>query len=197
MRVVMCNILSIHGLVAGSALLLATGLPAITLSAKVFLTVPQALERFMPAGAIVSSQTAYLTDAQLSAAKALAGRSTKIESAIVPYYVAKQVKQPIHYAYLDTHLVRTLPETVMIFIDDQDTINRIEVLSFREPPDYLPKERWFQQFSGKQLSPKLSLTGEIHGITGATLTSRAQLTAVRRILALHQVIHPSTNRNEP
>ena len=42
-------------------------------------------------------------------------------------------------AYFDTHVVRTMPETIMVVVDPAGAIARIEVLSFSEPEEYLPR----------------------------------------------------------
>jgi len=53
------------------------------------------------------------------------------------------------YAYFDTHLVRTLPETILVLLAADGRIRRIDILSFEEPEDYMPTERWLQQFPGR------------------------------------------------
>jgi len=63
--------------------------------------------------------------------------------------------------------------------------------SFLEPPDYIPREAWYRQFEGRGLDPDLDLKRAIRPVTGATLTARATTSAVRRVLALHRVIHPT------
>ena len=50
-----------------------------------------------------------------------------------------------------THRVRTLAETVMVVVTPEGKVDRIDILSFSEPQDYLPKERWMDQFEGKKL----------------------------------------------
>jgi len=91
------------------------------------------------------------------------------------------------YAYFDTHLVRTLPETVVVRVTADGRIAAIEILSFDEPEDYLPRERWLRQFEGRPLDEDLSLKGAIRALTGATLSSRSVASAARRILAIHRL----------
>ncbi len=50
----------------------------------------------------------------------------------------------------------------------------------------MPPERWLAQFDERRLEPSLSLGGSIHGIAGATLSSRAVTNGVRRALALYE-----------
>lgn len=164
-------------------LLVLTVAPA---AAKVFVTVDEALKLAFP-GCEVTRRTAFLKPEQLKRAQELAG--AEVPSALVTYYTAtKGGRQPAGTAYFDTHRVRTLPETLMIVVDPQGKVGRIEVLSFREPEEYLPRGAWYEQFHGRALDPDLQLKRGIRPVTGATLTARATTDAVRRVLALHQVI---------
>lgn len=161
--------------IAGSAPLLA----------RVFLTVDEALKLAFP-GSQVVRRTAYLTAEQLKRAQGLA--AVEVPSALVTSYTATREGRPAGTAYFDTHRVRTLPETVMVVVDPQGKVGRVEVISFEEPEQYLPRGPWYGQFGGRGLDPDLDLKRGIHPVTGATLTARATTEAVRRVLALHQVI---------
>ena len=93
----------------------------------------------------------------------------------------------IGYAYFDTHLVRTLAETILVLLSPEGRIVRIDILSFEEPEDYLPPKRWLQQFPGRSDPDTLAAGGRIRSLTGATLSARAVTQAVRRVLALHRL----------
>lgn len=162
-------------------------------SSKVFLTLDEALELAFP-GCEIDRRTVYLTREQLRRARGLA--NAPIERAIVHPYVATCDGAPGGVAYFDAHRVRTLPETLMVAVGPDDRVKRLEVLSFREPEDYLPGERWYAQFLGKPLTEGLRLEADIRSITGATLTARATSDAVRRLLALHAVIFPQTEDSD-
>jgi Na+-translocating ferredoxin:NAD+ oxidoreductase RnfG subunit len=95
---------------------------------------------------------------------------------------------PMGYAFLDTQVVRTLPETLLVLVSPEGTVAKLLLLAFYEPPEYEAPERWLEQFDGKALGPDLRVEREIHGIAGATLTANAVTAAVRRSLALHQVL---------
>jgi len=161
-------------------------LAAAPAAAKVFLSMDEALRTAFP-GCQVERRTAYLTPAQLAKARELAG--VEVPSALVNYHTATRNGQPAGTAYFDTHRVRTLPETLMIVVDPQGKVARIEVISFREPEEYMPRGAWYQQFLGRTLDRELQLKQAIRPVTGATLTARATTAAVRRFLALHQVIN--------
>lgn len=159
--------------------------------ARVLLTVEEALALAFP-GAEIARRTVFLTPPQLARAEALAG--VKPSSAIVHPYVATKDGAVVGTAYFDSHVVRTLAETVMVTVDAQGRVGRIEVLSFDEPPDYLPRVEWYRQFDGKPLDRELELRRAIRPVAGATLTARATTDAARRVLALHQTLAKSETK---
>ena len=161
-------------------------LAAAAAGAKVFLTQEEALRLAFP-GAKVERRTAYLTEAQQKNAQKLSG-DPEPPSALAGYYVATKDGRLVGTAYFDTHVVRTMPETIMVAVDPAGAIARIEVLSFSEPEEYLPKAHWYEQFQGKPLDDELSMKRGIRPVTGATLTARATTDAARRVLALHEVL---------
>jgi hypothetical protein len=162
-------------------------------AAKVFLTTDEAL-RLAFRGCPVERKTVFLTPEQLGRARQLAG--SEIKSALVNPYRAACDGKDAGTAYFDAHVVRTLPETLMVVVDPQGKVSRVEVLSFAEPEDYLPPGKWYGQFLGSALSDDLALGHRIRGVTGASLTARATTEAVRRVLAIHQVLH-ATEKGKP
>ena len=159
---------------------------AAALDAKVFLTREEALKLAFP-GAKVERRTAYLTEAQQKAAQKLSG-DEELPSALATCYAATKDGRDLGTAYFDTHTVRTMPETIMVVVDPAGAIARIEVLSFSEPEEYLPKAHWYEQFQGKPLDDDFSMKRGIRAVTGATLTAHATTDAARRVLALHEVL---------
>lgn len=154
-------------------------------AATVLLTADEALDLAYP-GCEVERETVYLTRAQRSTAERRAG--VGVPSAVVHPYRVTCDGEPGGTAYFDVHQVRTLEETLMVALDADGEVKRLEVLSFREPLDYLPRDLWYEQFEGRTLGPGLRVKADIHGVTGATLTARATTEAVRRVLALHGVL---------
>jgi Na+-translocating ferredoxin:NAD+ oxidoreductase RnfG subunit len=159
---------------------------AAALSARVFLTQEEALKLAFP-GAKIERRTAYLTEAQQKAVQKLSA-DAELPSALATYDVATKDGRVAGTAYFDTHTVRTMSETIMVVVDPAGAIARIEVLSFSEPEEYLPRAHWYEQFQGKPLDDELSLKRGIRAVTGATLTAHATTDAARRVLALHQVL---------
>lgn len=154
------------------------------------LTQDEALRVAFPAAATVSRGTAFLTEAQLDSARALAGAGVEFGQRIVTYYVGRQADSVVGVAYFDSHRVRTLNEVVMVVVTPAGAIRQIEILRFAEPPEYKATEPWLAQFDGQPLDRRLSLKGAVANLTGATLTSNAMVACARRVLALHAVIRP-------
>lgn len=153
--------------------------------ARVFMTQQQALAAVFPKGA--ARQVHYLTPEQLNAAKKESGVEFG-DRMIVRYSGVLANGAPGGFAYFDTHRVRTLPETIMVVVTSDGRIDRIEILSFDEPPEYLPKDRWMDQFDGRPLDEDLSLKRKIRPMSGASLSARAIMNASRKVLALHKVL---------
>ncbi len=167
-----------------AALVAAAWLAAPPVRAKVYLTQEEALRSAFPPPAQVERRTLYLSEAD--ALKIAKDAGSPLGGSVFSYYVGKRGSEIAGYAYFDTHIVRTLPETIMVLLRPDGRIQRIDILSFAEPEDYFPKEPWRAQFSGKDLDADLALRRGIRGLTGASLTAEAITAACRRVLALHR-----------
>lgn len=178
-------------LLAGVCLVLVAGLPVL---AAMIRTQEEAVAVLFP-GAQLERRTVFLTSAQMEAVARAAG--APLDSALVYVYDAMVATQTVGTVYLDAHRVRTLPETLLLAVNADRTIRGVEVLVFREPQEYLPGASWYAQFAGRALDDDLQLKHGIHGVSGATLTSRATVRAVRRMLALHQVLQGAAAAEPP
>jgi electron transport complex protein RnfG len=156
--------------------------------AKVFITLQEALTQSFPAEKKCESKTEnkYLTKVQSDEAKALSGYETA--SALIVRYPLMCSGKLAAYAYTDTHRVRTHMETLFFLVDLDGKLQKIEVLSFDEPLDYIPKKGWYETFNQVQLSPSFQIKGKIPFVTGCSLTGQATVQASRRILAIDQVL---------
>ncbi len=177
------------------ATLVALGLPATALiarpaSATVFLAKDEALALAFPGNDRIEERVVILTDDQKAEIERRA--RAKLESQLWTIYVGWKGTEVQGYAVIDSHIVRTLPETFMVVLDPKGTLRRVDVLAFHEPPEYLPPERWIGQFTGRGLDDDLKLGAGIQGITGATLSAQAMTAGVRRALALVAVAVPGT-----
>lgn len=150
---------------------------------QVLLTKEAALALYFP-DVRVERRTAFLTDEQVTRIQAAA--RARVESKVVTYYVGRGADGVTGYAFFDTHIVRTMPATIMVVINPDSTVRAVELLAFYEPEDYRPPDRWLEQFNGKSLRNDLWLKRGIHTIVGATLSAQSISDAVRVTLATYQ-----------
>ena len=151
----------------------------------VFASASEAIAAAFP-GAHVEKRAVLLDDAQVVAVEQLA--QAKLESRIATLYTAWQRDRVLGYAFVDVHSVRTLPEALLVVISPEGRVLQTRMLAFHEPEDYLPSERWLRQFEQRGLTRELRVGGTVHGIAGATLSTRAVTNGVRRALALFEVL---------
>src|ERR1700686_514811 len=132
----------------------------------VFHAKDEALALAFPASDRVEDRTFILTDEQKETVEKRA--RAPVESQLWTVYVGWRGDELLGYAVIDTHVVRTLPETVMVVLSPAGEVRRAEVLAFYEPPEYAPTGRWTKQFDGRHLDDDMKLGAGIQGITGAT-----------------------------
>ncbi len=153
-------------------------------------TTQEALALAFP-GAQFTRKEHWLTEPQAEAVKVQAG--TPLSGLWQVAYEARREGKLVGVGFLDTHRVRTLPETAVIAFTREGRIVRVEVVAFREPQEYMAKDAWLRQFDGKSMDPQLSLKGVIRPLSGSTLTANALTDAARRSLALHQLLYGQIN----
>jgi hypothetical protein len=152
--------------------------------ATVFYSKEEAFELAFGKGAEVEPLAVFLTDEQAEAVEKLA--QVKLDSKLYTLHVGKRGGQVLGYAAIESHNVRTQPETVMILLSPSGELSRVEMLAFHEPPEYQPPARWFERLYRKPIAD-LRLNQGVDGISGATLSSRASLDGIRKVMAIYQV----------
>ncbi|HEX2484865.1 MAG TPA: FMN-binding protein [Myxococcota bacterium] len=155
-------------------------------AAKVFYSQEEALELAFPDADRVEKRTELLGDAD--AAQVEAKAQAPLPSRLVKLYTAWKDGRVEGYALIDVHTVRTHPEALLVVLTPDGRVRSLRVLAFYEPEEYLTSQRWLDRFDGRPLDDGLRLGGELHGIAGSTLSSRAVTDAVRRSLALYQLL---------
>ena len=134
----------------------------------------------------------FLTEAQASRVKTLSG--VELSGQFIVAYEARRDGKVQGVGFFDTHRVRTLNETALVAVNAQGQVQRVEVIAFREPQEYLAKPTWVQQIPGRKLDADLQLNRAIRPLSGATLTAHALTDASRRCLALWQVLYAGESR---
>ena len=166
-------------------LLLLAGAPA-SAPAKVYHSRAEARELAGPEAARVESDTSVLSEPQVVRIRELA--RSEVDSKLVSIYRGMRGDQVLGYAFIDIHIVRTLPEAFMVVLSPEGSVRSLRMLAFHEPLEYQPAPGWYGQFENKSLAAPLRLGNDVHGVVGATLSARATTLGVRRSLAFYHVL---------
>jgi uncharacterized protein with FMN-binding domain len=73
---------------------------------------------------------------------------------------------------------------LMVVLTPEGEVRNVYTLAFHEPPEYQPPERWFEQLTKKPIA-ELDFNKGIQGVSGATLSTRAAVNSVRKVLAVY------------
>ena len=145
--------------------------------------------------ATVSSERIFLTDAQVDQIEELS--RADVDSKLYARYIARRNGEVIGRAYVDTHQVRTKKESLVVSLHADGRVRRIDVTVFLEPPDYIAGPSWMAQFYDRPLNRDLAIQRVIRPIAGATITANTVTLAVRRVMALDQVLRIGAGETTP
>ncbi len=109
-----------------------------------------------------------------------------VKSKLYRYYKVKSEDKIVAYAILITQKVRTKKATVLYFIENE-AVKFIEILSFLEPREYIPKDTWMSQFDDKNLTSPFKVGRDIPTISGATMSARSITDGARVAIALYRI----------
>lgn len=149
------------------------------------LTRDEALAAVFP-GAAIRGEQVFLTPSQQK--QVLVRAAVDVPSALVARYVATRDGKVVGRAYVDTHTVRTKRESLLVSLDGEGQVLRIDVTAFLEPSEYRASDAWLRQYRDRVLDEDLGVNRAIRPMAGATLTARAINGAVRRVLAIDEVL---------
>ena len=133
-----------------------------------------------------SAERIFLTEAEAVKVKELTGK--ELPSPLIAMYRVRRAETVVGRAYVDTHVIRTKRESLLVCLDAEGHVKRVEVTAFLEPREYNLSERWYEQYDRKSLESDLRLGQSIRSVAGATLTSRAAADAIRRVLAIDRIV---------
>lgn len=140
-----------------------------TLFASVLVTPQDALKMTFGPAVEVSKKNLLLKSSEAEAVEKRA--KTALTSKIIRLYIAKtdSVKG---YGILLNRKVRTKNAAVLYLLEPDGTLKAAEIVTFKEPQEYLPSTEWMKQFADVNATDTLFVGGGVSVITGATLTAR-------------------------
>jgi hypothetical protein len=160
--------------------------------ATVFYSKNEALELAFGKDTQVEQLALFPDEQQVAKIEQLA--KVKLDSGLFTFYVGKAQDKILGYAAIESVTVRTKPETLMIVLTADGELRNVTTLAFHEPPEYLPPERWFEQLYKRPLA-EMDFNKGVDGISGATLSTRADITSIRKVMAIYQVLVKDQGKN--
>lgn len=151
----------------------------------------QRLQGIFPEAKSIKPQFIFLSPAQKKRVQNLAGFEPDTRMFRV-FRIFDGEGQSLADAFLDTHILRTHYETILVVIRPGGVVHEIQILGFEEPPDYYPPERWLNLMKGKSLKDDLMVGRAIPNMTGATITATTIVRRVRLLLAVWKVVYGET-----
>jgi hypothetical protein len=109
------------------------------------------------------------------------------------FYIALSGDKVDGYALIDDAPGQYLPITYAVKFSPTGELQRLEIMVYREKyGSEVGDARFRRQFLGKTLADPLVLGGDIVAVSGATISSRALSTGIRRALYLldELILHP-------
>ncbi|MCB0750218.1 MAG: FMN-binding protein, partial [Ignavibacteriae bacterium] len=106
-------------------------------------------------------------------------------SNFVYYYEIKENNKIIGYAILDNVLGKVKPITYLVIFNDVLSVKSVNVVKYREQyGGAIENNDWLNQFNQKTISSEIELGKSIDGISGATISVKAMIKGVKRLLYL-------------
>ena len=122
--------------------------PGVALTQGGSISREEALSGAFP-GAVIEAEQVFLTKEQMSRIGELA--RVDVESGLIARYVATKGGEVEGRAYVDTHIVRTKRESLLISLTADGAVKRIDVTAFLEPSEYRANGRWLRQYDNRNV----------------------------------------------
>jgi Na+-translocating ferredoxin:NAD+ oxidoreductase RnfG subunit len=159
----------------------------------VFLRPADAPRAMFPSATAAPRQSLELSDAEADAVGKAIGR--KLDTRSYPYLDVRDDRGTLGAIFLLDVIGQSQPISFAVAVTSEGTIQDVRVLVYRETHgDEIEDRRFRKQFVGKALRDPIALGKDIDAISGATISSRSEAFAVRKALALSDVLHHHQTR---
>jgi Na+-translocating ferredoxin:NAD+ oxidoreductase subunit G len=162
---------------------------------QVFLSEAEAPRALFGSGVAAQRKVLDLLDGELAELSRLLGR--KIEVRRYPYLEVSSTEPQAQgqsgrlqgYVFLLDVIGQSLPITFAVGVKADGTVQDVQVMVYREPHgDEIRERRFRAQFKGKTLQQPLVVGKDVDAISGATISSHSAAYAVRKGLALAELL---------
>lgn len=134
-----------------------------------------------PAKPKVAPKSVTLSDAEAADIAKKLGTDPSRVKRTWNIYVGQADGKRTGYAILDAEIGLHEPIDFGVRFDDKGTVQRLEIMAFREPyGDGVTADRFRRQFVGKTAADTITAGKDIDIVSGATLSSRSVALGVKR-----------------
>lgn len=142
----------------------------------------EALRLAFPGAERIETVNLYLTASQRQTLELATGAAGN--TSLYTFYIGYRDGRRLGIAAIESAPVRTQLATLLVVLNPDLRVRLVEVMAFFEPSEYSPSPRWLAQFAGRTGRGDIRLGTDLHGITGATLSTQAVLRQVRKTTAM-------------
>ena len=154
----------------------------------VYLAPKEALKRAFQDSQTVVSEKKTLTPDQMKRIQKQTG--AKVPKETWTFYLGKTGNKIDGYAVIDHQVGKTEPITYMTVISPEGTVQKVDVLVYRETHgSEVRHKRFLKQYHGKKSDNPIRVGQDIDNVSGATLSSRAMSIGVKRSLLLWETFY--------
>jgi Na+-translocating ferredoxin:NAD+ oxidoreductase RnfG subunit len=161
---------------------------SVAVAQEIYLKPTEALKVIFHDSKEVTAEKKTLSESQKAVLKKKLGEEVRKE--VWNFYIARSGKRIDGYAVVDSETGKTEPITFMTAITPEGRVKEVEILVYREPiGSEVHQKPFLKQYEGKRSSDPIRIGQDIANISGATISSRAVSTGVKRGLALWEVFY--------
>ncbi len=162
--------------------------------AKVFESKTEALKSIFGASGTFKKITLQLNQEQKNYLEKKLGHAIKREN--FTFYLAKKNSQIKGYATVVSEFGRDGYNKLLVVITPTGKIDVVKVLESRDSKGKeITQKRFLRQFEGKSNQNNLDINQDIATITGATISAKAAIKAVKKALVIWKLFFRKNNNN--
>ena len=162
-------------------------------NAEVFYAQDEAMKIAFPDADEVKTKTLFIQGSNVEHIEKLS--RAKVDSGLFTFFVGYKNGVPTGYAAIGSNIVRTYPQTYMVVLNPDGSVKTTLILAFHEPLDYLPTDKWLEQFKEKDIKESIRPGDDIAGILGSSLSVNAVSAGVRKVLAVYDTFKEQLIKN--
>lgn len=113
----------------------------------------------------------------------------KFFSETITYWKIFSSQKIKHYAFIDNVYGKSLPITFLVILNSDGSVNKVEIIKYREQYGYgVKNQNWLQQFMNFNSFSNYTIGKGVQGISGATISANSISKGVKKIVKLFEKV---------